>query len=210
VHPAAGHRGGTLVNALLHRLPSLNVGGHARPGIVHRLDRGTSGCLVVAKSTLALTGLQAQFKERTVDKTYLALVRGAPPSPWRIETLFGRHPVHRKKFTGRLKKGKAAITVCRTVERFSTAALVEVQLLTGRTHQIRVHLAEGGFPILGDPLYGRGKPDPAMEKAGVVLEHQALHAWRLGFDHPRSDKRLRFEAPLPPHFEAALAALKRR
>ncbi|MDQ3264332.1 MAG: RluA family pseudouridine synthase [Myxococcota bacterium] len=210
VHPGAGHADGTLVNALLHRVKDLSgVGGELRPGIVHRLDRETSGCLVVAKHERSLTALQASFKARAVEKTYLALVHGQPPQEGRIETLYGRHPIHRQKFTGKVREGKPALTTFKLRERFEHAALLEVDLFTGRTHQIRVHLAEAGFPLLGDPLYGRGRKGkgkvPEVEEA---LGRQALHAWKLAFPHPKTGKAMHFEAPLPPDLEAALTALR--
>ncbi|XXF80985.1 RluA family pseudouridine synthase [Myxococcaceae bacterium GXIMD 01537] len=211
VHPGAGHASGTLVNALLHRIQDLaGVGGELRPGIVHRLDKDTTGCLVVAKHEQALVALQKSFKTRAVEKTYLALTHGHPKKPeGRIETLYGRHPVHRQRFTGKVKEGKPAITVYRVRELFEGAALVELDLLTGRTHQIRVHLAELGHPLLCDALYGAGrKGKGGVERAQAVLGRQALHAWRLSFEHPRTGKRLSLEAPLPPDFEAALAALR--
>lgn len=211
VHPGAGHASGTLVNALLHRIQDLaGVGGELRPGIVHRLDKDTTGCLVVAKHERALVALQKAFKTRAVEKTYLALVHGHPKKPeGRIETLYGRHPVHRQRFTGKVKEGKPAITVYRVRELFEGAALVELDLLTGRTHQIRVHLAESGHPLLCDALYGAGrKGKGGVAEAQQVLGRQALHAWRLAFDHPRTGKRLTLEAPLPPDFEAALKVLR--
>lgn len=213
VHPAAGNWQGTLVNALLHRVKDLQgVGGELRPGLVHRLDKDTSGCLVVAKSERALTALQAAFKSRAVDKRYLALVHGVPkPAEGRIDTLYGRHPIHRKRFTGKVKTGKRAETVYRVTEAFGEAALVEVELLTGRTHQVRVHLSELGHPLLGDELYGgvrRAKSDRVKE-AQTALGRHALHAWRLSFPHPRTEKMLSFEAPIPADFARALEILRR-
>jgi 23S rRNA pseudouridine1911/1915/1917 synthase len=210
VHPGAGHASGTLVNALLHRVKDLaGVGGELRPGIVHRLDKDTTGCLVVAKNEQALVALQKGFKTRAVEKTYLALVHGRPKAEGRIETLYGRHPVHRQKFTGKVKEGKPAITVYRTRELFEDAALVDVDLLTGRTHQIRVHLAESGHPLLCDALYGAGrKAKGRVAQAQEALGRQALHAWKLAFTHPRTGKALKLEAPLPEDFEAALEQLR--
>ena len=210
VHPAAGHWRGTLVNALLHHVQDLGgVGGTLRPGLVHRLDKDTSGALVVAKTDVALAALQAAFKARDVEKTYLALVHGHPPAKGRIETPFGRHPRHRQRFTGKLRHGKPAVTVYRVLEQLHGAALVEVDLLTGRTHQIRVHLAELGHPLLGDALYGGTRRGDARVKAvQTVLGRQALHAARLAFAHPRTGKRRVFEAPLPEDLRAALEALR--
>ncbi|RJS16823.1 RluA family pseudouridine synthase [Corallococcus sp. H22C18031201] len=210
VHPGAGHASGTLVNALLHRVKDLaGVGGELRPGIVHRLDKDTTGCLVVAKHEQALVALQKSFKTRAVAKTYLALVHGVPPAEGRIETLYGRHPVHRQRFTGKVKEGKPAITLYRVLEAFEGAALVEVDLLTGRTHQIRVHLSEAGHPLLGDSLYGAGrKAKGAVAEAQDALGRQALHAWRLTFAHPRTSKDVALEAPVPEDFSQALAKLR--
>jgi len=214
VHPGAGHASGTLVNALLHRVKDLSgVGGELRPGIVHRLDKDTTGCLVVAKHEKALVALQKAFKSRGVDKTYLALVHGVPKAAEaRIETLYGRHPVNRQRFTGKVKEGKPAITVYRVLESFEGAALVEVDLLTGRTHQIRVHLCEAGHPLLGDALYGAGRKakGKAAEQAQEVVGRQALHAWKLSFPHPRTGKPLHVEAPVPKDFTAALKVLRGR
>jgi 23S rRNA pseudouridine1911/1915/1917 synthase len=211
VHPAAGHARGTLVNALLHQVKDLGgIGGELRPGVVHRLDKDTSGCLVVAKNDQALSALQAAFKGREVKKTYLALVHGIPErAEGRIETPYGRHPVHRKRFTGRVKSGKPAATVYRVCERFDGAALLEVDLLTGRTHQVRVHLSEMGHPLLCDALYGRArKAKGALAEAQQALNRQALHAWKLAFAHPRTGRRLSFEAPLPSDFSRALELLR--
>jgi 23S rRNA pseudouridine1911/1915/1917 synthase len=210
VHPAAGHWRGTLVNALLHHVRDLGgVGGTLRPGLVHRLDKDTSGCMVVAKNDAALAGLQAAFKTRRVEKTYLALVHGRPPKEGRIETPYGRHPRHRQRFTGKLRTGKPAVTVYRVRERLQGATLLEVDLLTGRTHQIRVHLAEAGHPLLGDALYGGTRKGDARVKAvQATLGRQALHAWRLAFPHPRTGGRRAFEAPLPADLGAALEALR--
>jgi 23S rRNA pseudouridine1911/1915/1917 synthase len=210
VHPAAGHWRGTLVNALLHHVRDLGgVGGTLRPGLVHRLDKDTSGCLVVAKNDLALAALQAAFKTRQVEKTYLALVHGHPPKEGRIETSYGRHPRHRKRFTGKLPNGKPAVTVYRVLEELYGSALLEVDLLTGRTHQIRVHLAEAGHPLLGDALYGgTRKGDGRVKAVQAALGRQALHAARLGFAHPRTGVRRAIKAPLPKDFRAALDALR--
>jgi 23S rRNA pseudouridine1911/1915/1917 synthase len=211
VHPGAGHWSGTLVNALLHHVRDLGgVGGTLRPGLVHRLDKDTSGCLVVAKTDAALAGLQAAFKSRLVTKTYLALVHGHPPPEGRIETPYGRHPRHRQRFTGRSSRGRVAVTAYRTRERLPGAALLEVDLLTGRTHQIRVHLAEAGHPLLGDALYGgRRRGEAGARTVEAALGRQALHAWKLGFPHPRTGRRRTFEAPLPADLRAALQALRR-
>ncbi len=212
VHPGAGHARGTLVHGLLHHVKDLaGVGGEKRPGIVHRLDKETSGCLVVAKNDHALQELQKAFQSRAVEKIYLALVHGSPPEQAALRTLFGRHPVHRQRFTSKVKAGKEAVTRYRVVERFDGAALVEVRLLTGRTHQIRVHLSESGFPLLGDALYGgkRRKAPARVKEAQEALGRVGLHAWKLAFEHPRTGRRLSFEAPVPSDFARALELLRR-
>lgn len=211
VHPGAGRAGGTLVNALLHHLKDLaGVGGELRPGIVHRLDKDTSGCLVVAKNEPTLVALQRAFKAREVDKTYLALVHGHPPVRGSFETLYGRHPVHRQRFSSKVSRGKRAVTRYRVVEAFDGAALVEVALETGRTHQIRVHFADAGFPLLGDRTYGRGrKAKGRAEEAALVLGRQGLHAWKLAFVHPRRvGTPMTFEASWPDDFAHALEVLR--
>lgn len=211
VHPGAGRATGTLVNALLHHVKDLaGIGGELRPGIVHRLDKDTTGCLVVAKTEAALVGLQRAFKGREVEKTYLALVHGEPPAEGRFETLYGRHPVHRQRFSSKVGRGKIAITRYRVKEQLEGAAWVEVALETGRTHQIRVHFADAGYPLLGDGTYGRGRKarSAVAAEAQERIGRQALHAWRLGFAHPRTGKRLDLEAPLPDDFEASLEILR--
>lgn len=223
VHPAAGHPGGTLVNALLFRFGKLasgagsedededDAGGLVRPGIVHRLDRWTSGVMVVARTPLAREGLMAQLAEHSVERAYLAIVEGAPPARARHETLHGRHPTDRKRFTGRVTRGKRAVTDVEVLERFEGAALVRCRLETGRTHQIRVHLAEAGFPLLGDAVYGRTPRSSRVRDASAELAQrgrQALHAGVLGFVHPRSAARLRFEAPLPTDLLTVLDRLR--
>lgn len=204
VHPSAGHADGTLVNALLHHLKDLQgVGGELRPGIVHRLDKDTSGLLVVAKHDVALRALQAAFKSREVTKTYLALVQGQPPDEGTFRTLHGRHPKQRTRFTGRVTLGKSAVTHFKVTRRFPTAALVEVGLETGRTHQIRMHFAEAGFPLISDALYG----SKAAQRPEII-GRQALHAWRLAFAHPRTGKPVSFTAPPPKDFKEAQQRLK--
>lgn len=210
VHPAAGNWTGTLVNALLHHVGDLQgVGGQLRPGLVHRLDKDTSGCLVVAKSDAVLQALQAAFKSREVEKVYLTLVHGVPPGEGTLRTPYGRHPKHRQRVTGRLKEGKPAVTHFRVLERFEGAALLEVSLETGRTHQIRVHLSEAGYPLLGDALYGAGRKRTARaQDAAEAVGRQALHAARLSFVHPRTRRLMTFEAPLPPDFARGLKLLR--
>ena len=209
VHPAAGHPRGTLVNALLHHVSGLSgVGGVLRPGIVHRLDKETSGCLVVAKNDAALRALQRAFHERTVEKTYLALVHGHPAVTGWLDTLHARHPRDRKRFTGRARTGKPAVTTWRVGTLLHGAALLEVGLETGRTHQIRVHLSELGHPLLGDALYGGTRKGDARVKAvQTLLGRQGLHAWKLAFPHPRTGKPVRCEAPVPADLREAVEAL---
>ncbi|MCC6750345.1 MAG: RluA family pseudouridine synthase [Deltaproteobacteria bacterium] len=210
VHPAAGHRSGTLVAALLAHCGELaEVGGVLRPGIVHRLDKLTSGVLVASKTDAAHGGLAAQFKAHSVERRYLALAAGElRADSGRIETAYGRHPTERKRFTSRVPTGRRAVTHFQVVERFVGATLVEARLETGRTHQVRVHFAEHLAPLLGDPTYGRAPRDARLREVGRALGRQALHAQVLGFDHPRSGERLRFVSPVPEDFAAALAALR--
>jgi 23S rRNA pseudouridine1911/1915/1917 synthase len=210
VHPAPGHPGGTLVNALLHHCTTLaGIGGVLRPGIVHRLDRGTSGVLAVAKNDAAHNGLARQFHDHSVDRLYRALVRGTPrEDEGRVDLPIGRHTRDRKRMSVRARVGREAHTAWRVVHRFAVSdrSWLEVSLETGRTHQIRVHLAAAGLPIVGDPVYGtKGRSAPGSE-----FGRPALHAERLGFTHPRSGARLRFEAPLPADLADLLAKLERR
>jgi 23S rRNA pseudouridine1911/1915/1917 synthase len=217
VHPAPGHAGGTLVNALLHHCRDLSgIGGVLRPGIVHRLDKETSGLLVVAKSDAAHRGLAGQFKRHEVRKTYLALVYGDPKTDGgRIEAAVGRHPTDRKRMSTASRHGRPAISLWHVRERFGAAALLEVDIETGRTHQIRVHLTELGHPVLGDKVYGgagrfRTVGDPFLRARIKGLERQALHAWRLGFAHPLTGEWLQFTAPLPADMRALCAFLHGR
>lgn len=201
-HQGAGHRQGTLVNALLFHLKDLHgVGDAVRPGIVHRLDKDTSGLLVVAKNDLAHRALVTAFAARQVKKVYLALVAGKPPVRGTWRTTIARHPSDRTKFTSRGVKGKSAVTHFTVVARGAMGAEMEVSLETGRTHQIRVHCADAGFPIFGDALYG-GK-----RAVGPIARH-ALHAWKLGILHPRTGAPLDFEvAPPIDYVEARTAVL---
>lgn len=200
VHPAPGHPRGTLVNALLAACPDLQgIAGTLRPGIVHRLDRDTSGLIVVAKNDRAMRALQSQLKERQVHKTYLALVQGVPtPREGQIEAPIGRHPRDRKKMAV-VEGGREATTRYRVREVLNGCALLEVEPVTGRTHQIRVHLAAIGHPIIGDRVYG--KPSP-------YIARQFLHASRLAFAMPLGNRLVEFESPLPPDLRAALEALR--
>ena len=210
VHPAAGHERGTLVNALLARLSDLRgIGGELRPGIVHRIDKDTSGLLVVAKDDATMIALAAAFKAHDVHRVYEALAVGRPPGPsGRIETPYGRDPHDRKKFSSRVREGKKAITGWSIVERLGDAVRLEARLETGRTHQVRVHMAALGLPLLGDAVYGRTPRDPAVREIGRTLGRQALHARELGFVHPRTGGRIELRSPPPPDFAAALEALR--
>jgi 23S rRNA pseudouridine1911/1915/1917 synthase len=203
VHPGPGHPQRTLVNALLSRLPGLRVGEIERPGIVHRLDKETSGVILVAKTDEALESLQGQFKRRQVKKIYLGLVDGAPPTPeGEVEAAIGRDPRNRQRFAVlRAESAKHAVTRYRTRERFAQHALLELQPLTGRTHQIRIHMKALGCPIVGDRVYGH-------RRASLPVERQMLHAWQLEFELPGDRSMQRFEAPLSADFEAAIAAAR--
>src|SRR6266566_289086 len=194
VHPGAGHRQHTLVNALLNHCTTLSgIGGKERPGIVHRLDKETSGCLVVAKNDMAHRELSKQFATRTVEKIYLALVAGKLRKPTGvIEENIGRHPVQRKRMSVSSKRGRAAKTEYRVIRSSAQASLVECRLHSGRTHQIRVHLHHLGHAVLGDKVYA-----PRFAKN---FPRQMLHAWKLGFRHPRTGEWKTFEAPLPDDF----------
>jgi 23S rRNA pseudouridine1911/1915/1917 synthase len=210
VHPAPGHASGTLVNALLAHCTDLSgVGGRLRPGIVHRIDKDTTGILVVSKSDAAHAGLAEGFKDKTHEREYLALVSPAPrKAKDTIQTLFGRHPVHRKKFSSKVQRGKEAITHYEIEEALAGAALLRVHLETGRTHQIRVHCADSGFPILGDPVYSRPPRREPLRSVAAELGRQALHAHVLGFVHPITQETLHFVSPLPDDMTRALALLR--
>ena len=208
VHPGPGHPDGTLVNALLHHCGDLaGIGGVLRPGIVHRLDRGTSGVLVAAKHDEAHLDLAEQFRDHRVERVYLALVRGTPvEDSGRIELPIGRHPQDRKRMSVSTRSARRAETAWTVRRRFpaSGASLLEARPETGRTHQIRVHLAATGLPVVGDAVYGRSRAK------AFAITRPALHASVLGFDHPRGGERHRFEAPLPPDFAELMDALSRR
>ncbi len=217
VHPAPGARRGTVVNAVLHRLGTLaGVGDPARPGIVHRLDRDTSGVLLVARTPQALEGLARQFRDRTVSKRYIAVVHGAVrDASGVIDRAIGRHPHERTRMSVRARGGRAAVTRFRVVQRLPGATLLELAPETGRTHQLRVHLAALGHPIVGDRVYGGGR----RVQAGVSVAHaaalrdcarQALHAATIAFAHPATAEPVRVEAPLPADLLALLAALRLR
>jgi 23S rRNA pseudouridine1911/1915/1917 synthase len=207
VHPAPGNKDGTLVNALLHHCPDLpGIGGELRPGIVHRLDKDTTGCIVVAKSQEALVRLQGQIQKRIASREYLAVVHGQPQADvGTIVGAIGRHPADRKKYAVvQDGSGRHACTHWRVLERLGDFALLRFKLDTGRTHQIRVHCAHINLPIVGDPVYSRARRLP------VALPGQALHAAALGLNHPITGERMAFEAPLPPAFTKLLAELRRR
>jgi 23S rRNA pseudouridine1911/1915/1917 synthase len=197
VHPGSGNWAGTMLNALLHHVPA--AGNLPRAGIVHRLDKDTSGLLVVAKSEPAQIALVRQLQARTMKRTYVALARGMIAGPGKVDSPIGRHPVHRTRMAI-VPDGKPAITHYRVRERFPGHTLLECRLETGRTHQIRVHLASIGHPLEGDAVYaGRGPR---------IFPRQALHAWKLAFRHPRNAEEVGFESPLPADLQALLAGLR--
>ena len=211
VHPSAGHEEGTIVNALLHHCAGQlsGIGGVARPGIVHRLDKETSGCLVVAKNDQTHLALAAQFAGREVRKVYHAIVCGAvAPEKGDIRAAIARHPTHRKRMAVTDGSGREAWTSYRVLEPLSGATLAEALLHTGRTHQIRVHFQHIGFPILGDDTYGKRQTNRVAEEAGYRAPRPMLHSHQLTFTHPRTRKRETFAAPIPQDFQEALAALR--
>ena len=199
VHPGAGQREHTLVNALLSHCTTLSgIGGKERPGIVHRLDKETSGCLVVAKNDFAHRELSGQFADRTVEKIYLALVAGKLRKPAGvIEERIGRHPVHRQRMSVTTKRGRTAKTEYRVLRSTGDASLIECRLHSGRTHQVRVHFHHLGHAVLGDKVYA-----PRVAKN---FPRQMLHAWKLGFRHPRTGEWKQFQAPVPDDFKEAVA-----
>ena len=220
VHPAPGHRDGTLVNALLaHCGATLSgIGGVSRPGIVHRLDKNTSGLMVAAKNDAAHRALARQFAEHSLERAYFAILWGVPrPRKGEITGNIGRNPQNRKKMAVVEGRGKSALTRYDVVRTFADqASLVECRLATGRTHQIRVHFANGGHPVMGDALYGGGRSRrwsgadqgrTAVSQAIAALNRQALHAYLIGFTHPRTQDRLRFESKLPNDINALLLRL---
>ncbi|NVN90041.1 MAG: RluA family pseudouridine synthase [Desulfuromonadales bacterium] len=216
VHPAAGNSSGTLVNALLAHCSDLSgIGGELRPGIVHRLDKGTSGVMVAAKNDHAHQVLSAQFSVHSTKRIYQALVYGNPPlDSGKLEGIIGRHPTERLRLSGLAQHGKLAVTRWRVCGRFGRISLVELRLETGRTHQIRVHMTEAGFPLVGDPLYPDGGrfnniTDVRLRKLITALGRQALHARTLGFVHPVTEKYLEFSAELPPDMADVLEYLER-
>ena len=216
VHPAPGHYSGTLVNAILHHYPALlETGGDLRPGIVHRLDKDTSGVLIITKQVGAREHLLRQFQTRTVKKEYLALVQGEmDQEEGSISLPIGRHPKDRKRMSTVSRKGRAAETEWRVRERFEKMTFLELDLKTGRTHQIRVHLKAIGRPVVGDPVYGPRKTGVGPKAEGLLLhrigkvERQMLHAWRVHFDHPATGERTLVEAPTPPDMQELLQKLR--
>lgn len=216
VHPAAGNPDGTLVNAILHHCPDLKgIGNEKRPGIVHRLDKGTSGVMVIAKSQKAHEGLVGLFSEHNIDRYYEAIVLGARIPPKKVlESLMGRSPSNRLKMTTKVKKGKSAHTEMKVLKFFDHFSHVELKLETGRTHQIRVHLSELlNAPILNDPLYGRLKDEKrfqndVMKSSLKDYEHPLLHAKVLGFKHPITGEELHFETDPPQVFQDILRSLE--
>jgi 23S rRNA pseudouridine1911/1915/1917 synthase len=215
VHPAYGNPSGTLVNALLYHCKDLaGINGVLRPGIVHRLDKDTSGVMVVAKDDEAFHHLTRQFKNRSVEKVYWGIVYGKfVQDEGLIDSAIGRHPSERKRMSIRTKRGRAAITRWKKVEEFDSCTLLEIFPQTGRTHQIRVHLSSTGHPLLGDPLYGRkGRPgaihDPILKECVKRMNRQALHAQRLEITHPRTGERVRFVSPIPQDMKEVLEWLR--
>ena len=215
VHPGAGTSSGTLVNALLAHVTDLSgIGGMLRPGIVHRIDKETSGILVVAKNDQAHQALAHQFKEHSIKRLYIALVYGTPATDkGRIESVIGRHPVDRKRMSGKVSRGKAAVTHWQVLKRLPGITLMRLRLETGRTHQIRVHLSEAGFPILGDKVYGgsgriAGIKDPGLRSLVKQMDRQALHAKTLGFIHPATGNYLEFDTELPEDMAGIIAYLE--
>ena len=206
VHPAAGHHDGTIVNAIIYHCPGiLSIGGEQRPGIIHRLDQYTSGVMVVAKTDLAMQSLTDSFKNNLVQKTYQALVHGHPEKSGRIETLIGRHPVHRQRMAVVKKNGRISVTNYSVAQYLNNSALLHISIETGRTHQIRVHMKYLGFPIIGDNVYGKHKADSTILPAP---QRQMLHAWKLSFPHPVLNKTVNFETPIPDDFKNILIHLE--
>ena len=210
VHPAVGHTGGTLVNALLHHVQGLSgIGGEQRPGIVHRLDRGTSGLMVVAKYDAAHAELSRQFADREVEKEYVTLVWGLLNTGRRIDAPLGRDPANRQKMSTRARRARSAVTRVTATERLRGLTLVKIAIATGRTHQIRVHLNSIGHPVVGDALYGGVRRHLAADhRALATLDRPFLHAARLAFTHPRDSRRVEFTAPLPDDLQTIIDKLR--
>jgi len=212
VHPGAGHAGGTLVNALLHHVKDLSgIGGELRPGIVHRLDRGTSGLMVVAKHDRAHQELSRQFSDREVEKKYMALVWGLVQAGRRIDAPIGRDPGHREKMSTRARRARHAVTRVTLARHFPGVSFLEVAIATGRTHQIRVHLSAIGHPIVGDATYGGVHRRVAPNLRAVQrLERPFLHSSHLAFTHPSDGRRVEFDSPLPPDLQDVLDEIQSR
>jgi 23S rRNA pseudouridine1911/1915/1917 synthase len=219
VHPAPGHSSGTLVNALLHHCQDLSgIGGQIRPGIVHRLDRDTSGVMVATKNDATHQDLALQFKQHTVQRRYVALVFGQLDQECgTIDQPIGRHPQHRKKMSSTSRRGRDAVTHWRVLQRFDAErlTLIELRLETGRTHQIRVHLCEANHPVVGDPVYGNTRrcnhlPDTTLRAMIQGLNRQFLHARLLGFRHPKTGKEMKFSSTAPPDLQAIIDYLNQK
>ncbi|MFQ5646596.1 MAG: RluA family pseudouridine synthase [bacterium] len=211
VHPGSGHGRHTMVNALLFHCRDLSgIGGELRPGIVHRLDKDTSGIVVVAKHDAAHLALSEQFARREIRKIYYALVSGRKiAAAGIIDKPVGRHPVHRQKMAVRPEQGREAVTRYRILQRFGSLAFLEVKPKTGRTHQIRVHLAYIGCPIMGDQVY-RGRSQITLGTESVMFHRQALHAGKLAFTHPSTGERVEFDAPLPADMQTVLDLMEKK
>jgi 23S rRNA pseudouridine1911/1915/1917 synthase len=216
VHPGAGVNSGTLVNGLLGHCSDLSgIGGEIRPGIVHRIDKDTTGILVVAKNDATHEGLAAQFRAHSVKRVYFALVFGSPRTDkGRVESVIGRHPVDRKRMSGSAKHGRNAVTHWKVLARFPEVTLLKLRLETGRTHQIRVHMSESGHPLVGDPVYGgtaraAGLKSPEFRSMVKRFGRQALHAKTLGFRHPATGEYIEFDSELPEDMQTLLDYLER-
>jgi len=217
VHPGAGNSGGTIVNGLLHHCKDLSgIGGELRPGIVHRIDKDTSGIIVVAKNDKAHQPLAKQFHDHTIKRVYVALLLGSPKEDsGKIKSLIGRHVTDRKRMSGNIKRGKQAVTNWKVLARYPECSFIKLRLETGRTHQIRVHMSEAGFPIVGDSVYGGTKratnlKDQVLKRMAKELGRQALHAETLGFIHPSTENYMEFNSPIPDDMQRILDYLNSR
>ena len=210
VYPAAGHNRGTLINALLYYCRKLEApGGPLRPGVVHRLDKDTSGVMVVALDSAAYYSLAEQFKQRIIDRRYVALIYGTPKeNSGQISLAIGRSETDRKKMSTRVRRGKEALTIWKAIEKFRRASLIEAKLRTGRTHQIRVHFASIGHPVLGDRTYGKKIEIETKERGTLTFPRQMLHAESLGFIHPATGEYLEFHSPMPDDMEERIKRLR--
>lgn len=211
VHPAAGNYTGTLVNALLHHCKDLSgIGGKLRPGIVHRLDKDTSGLMIVAKNDLAHINLSKQLKDKSLTRKYFAIIHGTPPQDeGKIDKMIGRSRTDRKKMAVVKEGGREAITFYKVIERFKSHALLELTLKTGRTHQIRVHLKSIKCPVIGDSVYGKGFAE-SEQSLGIKIKRQALHSHFLRFIHPRTGKSFEFDSPMPDDMNDVLQILRKK